>query len=138
MRWYAMLVTLPLLTACGEDGDADMATTSNPEAYCKAHPDAMPDCAFLDLDACEAHPFCSPLDDAIECGATPLPGYKIVTVGCARSGACEDGVYYEGRVCNATVDAARDPVTGTWYMFLSGCTPAGWEHGWGEECEVPP
>ena len=129
-----------MLAAGCDDDTEDMATTDDPEAYCLHHPGETPECAGLDLEACTAHPFCSPVD-AIECGWTDPPGYEIVEVGCGTTTYCaEDGWGLTGVACTAAVWFGRSPDTGVWYMFFNGCGPDGWEAEGSEPeyCEVPP
>ena len=132
--------TASMVLAAGCDDDTgDMATTDAPEAYCRHHPGATPECTGLDLKACEAHPFCSPVD-AIECGWTDPPGYEIIQVGCGTIATCaEDGSGRTGVSCTDAVWFGRSPDTEVWYMFFDGCGPDGWEAAESEPeyCEVP-
>ncbi|MBM4370525.1 MAG: hypothetical protein FJ098_02675 [Deltaproteobacteria bacterium] len=141
MRCSLSILSFFLISSSCDPGEPeDMATTNDPEAYCRAHPGAMPDCEGLDLEACEAHPFCSP-KDAIECGWTDPPGYEIVQVGCGTTKYCsEDGSGLASVTCNGSVSFGRSPDTGVWYLFFDGCGPDGWEAAGNETvyCEVPP
>jgi hypothetical protein len=129
MRWTVLHLCWAALAAqsCaeGEEPD-DMATTSDPAAYCRSHPDAMPDCNGLDHGACEAHPFCDPFD-AIPCAGDGPEDWVEMPVSCQTTRGCIDTALDYAPPCSPVMTFAHPAESdGGWYLFYSNCIPDGW------------
>ena len=121
-----LCLLLTVATACDSSEPDDMSTTSDPAAYCQSHPDAMPDCAGLDLDACEAHPFCDPYKPTPCAGEGPEDWVE-TKIPCATTRGCVGTALDYDPHCTPEYTFARAAGEGgDWYLFYNDCIPDGW------------
>ncbi len=138
-----VLVLVLALSACDSGSvPEDMSTSSDPAAYCQSHPDAMPDCTDLDLDACEAHPFCDPFD-AIPCAGDGPEDWVETKISCMMTEWC-NGTELDATLCTLEITFARaSGAEGSWFLFYNACIPDGWVSAeelegsrFGDACEM--